>query len=248
MGCLVLKEHFLQFFEGKVSQIEYEFASEHTEQTSQRNVVYFIFDLNSLIEDDEQNDSKTNFIAGVIYDEQKDIAEKLKNYIQNCLTDNIYLKNKQYLEGFSNIIQGIYSFLDSIESLKSSFSQYQKYNGDKQIYLGVINLVMFIEDQVFMSKSGSKQDIYQNKWCIKLQNSMDINHNEIYNEVDDFKDVRRYDNYVYQLKESSKKIKEIILSSNQCSNDQITENVRTKYPKHTIKFNGRTMYFLKLKF
>ncbi|KAL4504782.1 hypothetical protein ABPG73_021629 [Tetrahymena malaccensis] len=245
MGCFVLNKCFLQFLEGKVSLVQYEFACEHRQQSSQKNAIYFTFDLNGLIEGQQQKDTKTNFIAGIIYDQQEYVAEKLKSYIQSSLVENIYLQNKQYLEGFSNIIQGAYAFLNSIESLKAS-SQYVKYDGNKENYFGIINLIMFIDSHVYMSRSISKQEMFQNKWCIKLQNSLGIKLVESFNEVNILKDVITYDNYVYQLKVGAKKIREIILSSNQCPTNQITEKVLTQYPKR--KINNTHMYFLKLKF
>ncbi|KAL4475513.1 hypothetical protein ABPG72_013337 [Tetrahymena utriculariae] len=247
MGCLVLKKYFLQFLQGKFSFLEYEFACEHRQQKSQRNTFYFLFDLNSLSEGHQQKYSKSNFLAGIIYDQQEDVAEKLKNYIQNCLNENIQLKNKQYLEGFSNIIQGAYAFLDSFESFKAS-SQYLKYDGNKEMYQCVINLIMFIDNNIYLSKSISNQEGFQNKWCIKLQNILGIKLIENFSEVNHFKDVKNYDNYVYQLKEDANKVSEIILSSNQCPNDSITKNVLTQYPKTTLNSNNSRMYYLKLKF
>ncbi|KAL4475514.1 hypothetical protein ABPG72_013338 [Tetrahymena utriculariae] len=99
---------------------------------------------------------------------------------------------------------------------------------------------MRIDNNIYLSSSISKNHIIKNKWCIML--------NQTFQDFNIKKDLIKINHYIYQLRIEANALKDIILSSNQCSNDQVTNNLRLQYPQKQSHYYNRQMFNFKLKF
>ncbi|KAL4475512.1 hypothetical protein ABPG72_013336 [Tetrahymena utriculariae] len=240
MGCFVLQNCYLQFIEGKVSESNYEFACEYYNQLVQDQVSYFAIDLNQLYPNSDilKQNQKQNMIVGILYDFQQNISLNIKKFIISCLKDSIYFKQGCYQEGFENLILAIKNFICSSESQKN----------EKMIYFSsglidyfMVNLMLKVGDKIYVSKSVSTLDLVSNQWYIKADKT--------YKLLDKQVDLVDLPSNYYQIKLNlTQNLQEILLTSKQCCDKTILQDVRKLYPCQQEDDVQNHMYFLKIKF
>ncbi|KAL4476250.1 hypothetical protein ABPG74_009983 [Tetrahymena malaccensis] len=241
MGCFVLQNCYLQFIEGKVSDSNYEFACEYYNQLDQDQVSYFALDLDKLYPNSNilKENQKQNMIVGIMYDFQQNISLNVKKFIASCLKENIYFKQGNLQEGFENLISAIKNFIYSSESQKNFNKKGNFYSSLIDYFM--VSLMLKVGDKIYVSKSISTLDLVSNQWYIKIDNK--------YQKLDKLEHLIDQQSNYYQIKQNlTQNLQEIILTSNQCYDKTILQDVRKLYPRQQEDDVSYHMYFLKIKF
>ncbi|KAL4503156.1 hypothetical protein ABPG72_014385 [Tetrahymena utriculariae] len=245
MGCYIMQQTFLEILKEKKGKIDYEFAYQYRKKTDQKKQFLF-FDLNQFIEQknvqiDEKLKDKTFFIAGILYDCQKNVSKNAKDFLKKSIEDSIYFQQGQFERGFQNIIVGLESFLYSCESQKDYVFENNyglQYLSEDKV---TINLMMYFGGFIYLSKSVSKSKLIKNKYLIQLKNEQKLR------KLNKF-DLSQVQDNVFLLNASiSNNLQEIMITSTLCPDDFLHQKLEEFYPSNLAHSEFGDMYYLKIK-